>query len=135
MAVMQDKESKQNNDHKIGTLLGPGSKFHGEIASEGNIRIDGNFKGKLKSQGNLYIGRSGEIQADIDIGNIVISGKINGNILVKTKAELISPAKFIGNINTPRISIAEGVIFEGTCKMNTRKNLKEAIPQLTHEAI
>ncbi|MBI5207581.1 MAG: polymer-forming cytoskeletal protein [Candidatus Firestonebacteria bacterium] len=132
MAVVQDRETRLDNSAKIGTLLGPGAKFHGEMVSDGNIRIDGQFKGKIKSKGTLYIGKSGDIHADIDIGSVIIGGKVKGNILAKTKLELISPAKLQGNINTPRISIEEGVIFEGMCTMNTRKNMKESIPQLTH---
>ena len=132
MAVIQDRNNKSVTEAKIGTVLGPGSQFHGEMISEGNIRIDGKFKGKIKSKGSLYIGKTGDIQADIDIGTIVIGGKVQGNVMVKTKAELISPAKLFGNINTPRISIAEGVIFEGTCTMNTRQKTKESIPQLPH---
>ncbi len=128
MAVVDTKHV--NNESKIGTLLGHGSHFRGEMLSEGNVRIDGKFNGKIKSKGNLYVGKSGDIEADIEIGSVVIGGKVKGDVLVKTKAELIAPAKLFGDINTPRISIAEGVIFEGRCTMNTRKNLKESIPQL-----
>ncbi|MBI4652028.1 polymer-forming cytoskeletal protein [Candidatus Desantisbacteria bacterium] len=130
MTTTHNKEKSHETEVKIGTLLGTGTRFHGEMVGEGNIRIDGRFKGKITSKGSLYIGKTGEIEADIEIGSVVIGGKVKGSVAAKSKAELISPAKFLGNISTPRISIVDGVIFEGSCVMNTRKNPREPIAQL-----
>jgi cytoskeletal protein CcmA (bactofilin family) len=58
-----------------------------------------------------------KISAEIDIGTIIISGEVKGNIRAKNSVEIRSPGRIYGNIQTPSLTIEKGVIFEGGCKM------------------
>ena len=57
------------------------------------------------------------MNAEIDAGEVVISGTVQGNVYAKKNLEILAPAKVYGNILTPRLTIQEGVIFDGTCRM------------------
>ncbi|MFC1657447.1 polymer-forming cytoskeletal protein, partial [Candidatus Moduliflexota bacterium] len=63
------------------------------------------------------------VRAAIHAGMIIIGGTVHGNITAEKKVELQTSARLYGNISTPSLSIAEGVVFEGSCTMG-KKNEK-----------
>ena len=82
-----------------------------------NLRINGTFEGALNTKGNLMIGEQAVVNADITGESIIIAGKVRGNITALKDLKLISPARVIGDIKSPLLSIAEGVVFDGTSRM------------------
>jgi len=82
-----------------------------------NLRINGKFEGKLQTKGSLTIGEHATVRADITGENIVIAGKVDGNITAKSTIKLIAPACVVGDIKTPVLSIDEGAVLEGHCNM------------------
>lgn len=93
-----------------------------------NLKINGKFEGNLTTKGNLTIGDKAEINADIIGENIVISGRVFGDIIAEKSLKLMPPAKVIGNIRTPSLVIGEGALLQGDCQMifdeNELTNLK-----------
>ncbi len=98
-----------------------GSRVSGHLSFQGPARIDGIVDGDIQCQGALTIGESAEVKAKITAQLVVIHGKVEGNVSAKEKIELIAPARLIGNIDTPRLIIAEGVVFDGDCSMGVAK--------------
>ncbi len=86
-----------------------------------NLRINGKFEGSLKTKGNLIIGENAVVSADIEGENIIISGSVKGNIKSTAIVTITSTASVYADIQTPRISIEEGAIFNGNCKMISEK--------------
>lgn len=82
-----------------------------------NLRINGRFEGTLTTKGNLIIGESADVKADILGERITISGNVRGNIRASEILQLTSGAQIIGDVETPRVSIEEGAIFNGRCSM------------------
>lgn len=82
-----------------------------------NLKINGTFEGVLNTRGSLMIGEQAVVNADITGESIVIAGKVNGNVTALKELKLISPARVVGDIRSPRLSIAEGAIFDGTSRM------------------
>jgi cytoskeletal protein CcmA (bactofilin family) len=68
----------------------------------------------------LVVGETAKLQAEVNVGSLIISGHFQGNIKAKTGVELRVPAQFDGDIEAPAISIEDGVIFNGSIKMNRR---------------
>jgi len=102
---------------KIESLIGTGTEMRGELKGTGNIRIDGFFEGRIKSEGSLYVGKNGQVCGDVQVQNIVIGGKVNGNVEARNKLEILSGGQLFGDIRARQLVIAEGVIFEGSCDM------------------
>jgi cytoskeletal protein CcmA (bactofilin family) len=94
-----------------------GSRVSGQLSFQGPVRIDGVVEGDIQCQGAVTIGESAEVRAKISGQVVIIRGKVEGNVSAKEKIELLAPARLIGNVSAPRLSIAEGVIFDGDCSM------------------
>ena len=82
-----------------------------------NLRINGKFEGTLETMGNLTIGETANVEAHILGENIIIAGRVKGDILAKQRLVLMPTAIMHGNIRTPRLNIVEGAIFQGKCQM------------------
>ena len=82
-----------------------------------NLRINGKFEGNLDTKGNLTIGSTAIVNADINGENIIIGGKVKGKIVARERLTLLPTAMVQGEIFPARLNVAEGAIFEGTCKM------------------
>lgn len=82
-----------------------------------NLRINGKFEGTLETKGNLTIGRTASVFANIIGENIVVAGKVKGDIVAKQRLELVSSAIVQGDIRVAKLIIADGAIFEGRCHM------------------
>ncbi|HYA29645.1 MAG TPA: polymer-forming cytoskeletal protein [Acidobacteriota bacterium] len=98
-----------------------GSRVTGQLSFAGPARIDGSVDGEIQCQGTLTIGESAEVKAKISAQSVVVRGKVEGNVSAKEKIELIAPARLIGNIDCPRLSITEGVVIDGDCSMGVAK--------------
>lgn len=104
---------------EIKAFLGPGSQFEGKLVFNEIVRLDGAFRGEVTSRDTLIVGETADIQADVEVGTLILSGRYKGNIKAATKVELRAPAKVDGAIETPALSIEDGVILNGTVTMTT----------------
>ena len=98
---------------EINTLLGKGTTFEGKLTFEGTVRIDGKLKGEVFSDDVLIIGDGAYVEAEIDIGEVIIQGTVVGNIRAKRAIEIHAPGKMKGDLHTPSLQIDKGVVFEG----------------------
>ncbi len=98
---------------EITTLLGRGAAFEGKLTFEGTVRIDGRFKGEVFSDDVLVIGEGAQVEAQIDVGEVIIQGTVVGNITAKRSIEIHAPGRVKGDLHTPSLQIDKGVIFEG----------------------
>jgi len=101
----------------IDAFLGKNTTFKGTLIFDGLVRIDGNFEGNIQTKDTLVIANSGNVKAEIDAGDVKISGRFDGVINAKTKVELHKPAYVTGTVNTPVFKVEEGVVFNGNCQM------------------
>lgn len=93
-----------------------------------NLRINGRFEGILNTKGNLTIGEHASVNADIAGESIVIAGRLTGKVTALKELRLVAPAKVIGDISAPILSVAEGAIFDGTCRMLETTKTVDATP-------
>ncbi len=111
----------KNQKDQINAFLGKDTEFEGKLSFTGAVRLDGQFKGEIFTEGTLIIGEDAVIEADIRVARVIISGEIRGNIVAGERIEIKAPGKVYGNIQAPTVIIEEGVIFEGNCKMQVAK--------------
>jgi excisionase family DNA binding protein len=82
-----------------------------------NLRINGRFEGTLDTKGNLTIGQTANVIADITGDTVVIEGKTRGKIIAKEQLVLLSTAVVEGDIYPTRLEVSDGAIFQGKCSM------------------
>jgi len=102
---------------EINAFLGKDTEFEGKFSFTGAVRIDGKFTGEIESSGTLIVGETATIESQIHVADMIISGEVHGDVVAENKLEISVPGKLFGNIQTPKLVIEEGVIFEGKCKM------------------
>src|ERR1041385_2563790 len=105
--------AKSQAQGEITTLLGRGATFEGKLTFDGTVRIDGRFKGEVFSDDVLVIGEGAHVEAEIDIGEVIVQGTVVGNIKAKRSIEIHAPGRVKGDLHTPSLQIDKGVIFEG----------------------
>ena len=111
------KNKTAYNENKVVTMIGPGTLLTGELKCKGTIRVEGGIDGKVFSEDSIVVLESGKIKGDLLGGQVIVSGEVHGNIQAMDRIEITSKAKVVGDICAPRISIHEGVLFEGQCAM------------------
>ncbi len=124
MSLLKKNSAPDNLD----TLIGSKTIFEGVLISNESICIEGTVKGKVECRGSVEIRQGGKVKADIVAENVIIGGQVNGNVLTKNKLEITSTGRVKGDIETSRLVIAEGVVFEGSCRMNSAKSESESSP-------
>jgi cytoskeletal protein CcmA (bactofilin family) len=123
--------AKQQALGEITTLLGRGATFEGKLTFEGTVRIDGRFKGEVFTDDVLVIGEGAHVEAEIDVGEVIIQGTVVGNVKAKRSIEIHAPGRVKGDLHTPSLQIDKGVIFEGRSFMEgavTQKQPVAAVP-------
>jgi cytoskeletal protein CcmA (bactofilin family) len=110
----------------IETVIGKSCEVKGGLVAKGGIRVDGKVEGSILSEDTVTIGEFAVVKGDISGTHVVIAGKVNGDVTAKTKLEILHTGKLYGDIKSPKLAMAEGVVFEGACEME--KDFQEALP-------
>ncbi len=106
---------------EITALLGRGTHFEGKLEFDGRVRIDGSFKGEIRTTGVLIVGDGAEIDAQIEAGVLIVKGgSLTGNVHATDSIELYVPARVNGTLRAPEIFMDKGVQFSGTCTIERR---------------
>jgi cytoskeletal protein CcmA (bactofilin family) len=98
------------------TVIGANCTIEGDLTSSANIRIDGTLTGSLEINGNVLVGETARITADINAKNISIAGAVRGNINGK-KVQLLRTSRVWGDINASALTMEEGGFIDGKITM------------------
>ena len=123
---MFKKENTREKPKNVETIIGPAIKVKGNFNGQGNIVVEGQLEGSLKTNGDVFIGEKAKISANVEAKNIKINGLITGNVLAKKYLAIGTSAKIIGNVQYGEISIEKGAIISGNCFMLSDEKEKEA---------
>lgn len=108
--------------------LGKGLVVRGEISGTDSLVIDGRVEGSISLPGErVMIGVSGHVTSGKSAGaaaciaarEIVVVGKVNGNIAASDRVEIRAEGSLSGDVSTARISIADGAQFRGGIDIRT----------------
>jgi len=113
-----------------------GTIIEGDIHSDSNVRIDGQFVGNINTKGRLVIGPTGKVEGTVNCENSEIEGFLKGKINIQQLLSLKSSAKVEGDIVTAKLSIEPGATFTGACSMGAKvkdmNSLEQSEPKETH---
>lgn len=125
---VSDKSPKTDRTEK--TVIAEGTECTGEFNIAGEMHIDGNIRGTILSESFVFVGVSGVVLGDIQADKIIISGKVEGNVVCNT-LEVMQSGEVKGEISTGKLVIEPGGTFIG----NSRKidaSMADALPR-NHE--
>ena len=103
---------------ELQALLGQGTSFEGVLAFEGRVRVDGKLRGKITSDGVLIVGPSADVDAEIEVGTLIVrGGTVRGEVIARRLVEVYSPSKVLANVQTAQLFLDKGASFDGSCTM------------------
>ena len=121
---MFNKENKKNmavdNSVAGSNRIVAGTKIKGEVNSGADFRIDGEIEGTIQTSGRLVVGKKGVIKGNIICTNADVEGTINGTLVVKSTLSLKTTAVIEGEVQTDKLAIEPGAVFNVTCKMGVK---------------
>ena len=91
-------------------------ELNGEIRFKDLLRVNGYVAGRILSEkGTLIVATEARVDAEIEVGVVVISGRVNGNVIGHERVELSPGAVIMGNISTNSLAVKPGAFFHGDC--------------------
>ncbi len=116
-SVEGEKERGGLDLGELHAFLGEGIQFKGEVTCAGALRVDGYLEGQIVRCEVLLVGERGDVRAEIEVGSLVVSGHVKGNITARQRVELLEPGRVTGTIRTPCMVVVEGAVLDGKCEM------------------
>jgi cytoskeletal protein CcmA (bactofilin family) len=108
-------------------FLDRGSHLRGELSFEAHFRVHGKFSGEVKTEGELIVGEGGEVEGELRVGQVVVSGIVRGSIQASRRVQITATGKVFADVDTPSLIVEDGACFEGRCSM-TRDQARTAAP-------
>jgi cytoskeletal protein CcmA (bactofilin family) len=121
---MSKQERKKDKTEVV--VLGKTTGFTGILKFDTTLRIQGNFRGTIEARGDLIVDRDAVVDADhVTVSSLTVYGNISGTVFARDKVDMHSGARVRGDVSAARLRIADGVLFEGKCKMtNVEKDVE-----------
>ena len=104
-------------DHEPTTIIGPETHLEGSITSGGLLRVDGHVHGSITHKGELIIGETAVVEADVIADTAVVAGSVTGSVVISGDLELRATAHLTGDVKARRLAIASGALFCGRSEM------------------
>ncbi len=115
-------------------VLNSDVELKGTLKFTGELTFDGKIDGDINSEGSLSLGDNAMVKGNINVNNVVLRGKINGNVIAREKIDIKTKTELFGDIRAPRLMIEEGVTFVGKSEVNPNKVSPAAPPPAATEA-
>jgi len=119
--------------------IGKSLVIKGEVTGSESLYIDGRVEGSINLAGNrVTVGRNGVVSANINAREIVVLGKVRGNLTASDRVDIRSDGSLTGDVVAARISIEDGAFFKGGIdirKAGQKANGEEAKPSTSTEAV
>ena len=118
--------------------IGKSLIIKGELSGSESLYIDGKVEGSITLDGNrVTIGRNGQVHANIQAREVVVLGKVKGNVTATDRVDIRAEGSLSGDVTAARISIEDGAFFKGGIdirKPEGKPNSVPTPPSVTNEA-
>lgn len=99
--------------NEINAFLGAGTVYEGKLTFQDAVRVDGTFSGEIISEGSLIVGKDANIVGTLRVGELLLSGKFKGDVLVGRRVVIHKTGQLEGNVHTPALVMEEGALLRG----------------------
>src|SRR6266853_5405924 len=109
-------------------VLNSDVEVKGTLKFAGEMTFDGKVDGDINSDGILNLGDNAVVKGTIDVGSVVVRGKITGNVIAKEKIDIKAKTELFGDVRSAKLVIEEGVTFVGKSEVNPNKVSATPVP-------
>ena len=99
------------------SIIAPGTKVHGDIDTDGTLRVEGAVEGQIKAAKAVVVGKDGVVDGNILTQDAVIGGRVNGTVTAESRLELQATCVIDGEIRARRVKLEEGGKVNGQVAM------------------
>ena len=111
--------------------IGKGLFIKGEISGSESLYIDGKIEGSVNLPGNrVTVGRNGQVSASITAREIVVLGKVKGNVTATDRVDIRAEGSLSGDVAAARISIEDGAFFKGGIDIRKPEGKSAPVPNV-----
>ncbi|WP_284642237.1 bactofilin family protein [Paenibacillus silviterrae] len=107
------------------TLIGEGSVIEGDLYAPADLRVEGEIRGRLRSEGEVVVGERGYVRSDLHAAHVIIAGRVEGIVRAEGTVRITATGKLSGTILAGSLIIEQGAVFQGKSDMYGGK---EALP-------
>jgi len=108
--------------------IGAGLAIRGEIIGKEDLQIDGKVDGPISLHGHeLTVGPTGQLNSEIHAGELIVFGKIVGDVHARGRVDIKKDGSIIGDISSARISIEDGAHFKGRIEIDPARSQAAAV--------
>jgi cytoskeletal protein CcmA (bactofilin family) len=108
---------KKSSTTKVQTLIGQNSTFTGNLVFDGGLHVDGKIIGNVSADQNsgavAVVSENGCIEGDVQVPNLLLNGKVIGDVYVSERVELLKHAQVTGNVYYNLLEMAMGAAING----------------------
>src|SRR5450432_3757496 len=109
--------------------IGKSLVVKGEVSGSESLYIDGKVEGAINLPGNrVTVGRNGQVSANVTAREVVVLGKVRGNINASDRVDIRSEGSLTGDVIAQRISIEDGAFFKGGIDIRKPGQGKDGMP-------
>jgi cytoskeletal protein CcmA (bactofilin family) len=101
----------------IENVLGQSLVVRGDLTADGGFRIDGSVEGNVEARSAIVVGESGLVRGDLRGTDIVVAGRVLGNVTSSGHLEILAKGRIEGDIDAKSVRIETGGVFRGTSHM------------------
>jgi cytoskeletal protein CcmA (bactofilin family) len=117
LSLSVEEDLKRRFGGNIRSALGTGTVIEGTFRFDSPVRIDGSLKGEVSSSSVLIVGEEACVEANIEVGSLIVLGNVEGTIEANELIEIRGEGKLEGSIFTKRLVIDDGATFNGSCRI------------------
>ena len=121
LVVVFKKDNKIIGGKVVDTLIGAETIMSGELRSQGIVRIEGNFIGKIFTKSDVVIGEKAVVTGDVVCLNATIAGRLEGNIEAEKKVDIYATGALLGDMKVGSLMMEDGAYFLGKCHMSDQE--------------
>lgn len=102
---------------RVEVSVGPTANIHGDLVCDGIVKIDGVYRGSIKTVSNVIISEKGRVDAKIEAQNVSVSGQAKGSILANGRLEILSTGRVWADVTVSSFLLDDGGKLHGALKM------------------
>jgi cytoskeletal protein CcmA (bactofilin family) len=129
------QDSKTRSGDMTG-FLGEGVELKGDIVFRDTLRVDGKITGTIHSDGELVVGPTGRVEADITAGSMAVSGTVRGTVRVKERLEIHTGGRVEGDVLLAQTGLVvhDGGVIEAKIQMGAEDSRESLDPMMKSKA-
>ena len=117
-------DRKGSDSHDFECRIGDSTEITGNITGTEDILINGEIVGDVDVKATVYVGESGRIKGTVRAFDVVVEGKIEGNLIIQNKIELTESAHITADMECGKLAVTDGAFYEGKVHMEGIEQIK-----------